>query len=42
MTMSLALRWEKSVLSGLCALVCTLITVLTIQGIPETAAASLR
>jgi hypothetical protein len=39
--MSLALRWEKSVLPGWSALVYTLIAVLTIQGIPETAAASL-
>jgi hypothetical protein len=41
-TRSLALRWEKSVLPGWGARVCILITVLTIQGIPEAAAASRR
>jgi hypothetical protein len=41
-TMSMALRWEQSVLPGWGALVCILITVLTIHGIPEAAATSLR
>jgi hypothetical protein len=36
-----ALRWEKSFLPGWGALVCILITVLTIQGIPKAAAAFL-
>jgi hypothetical protein len=42
MKISLALLWQKRGLPTWCALLGTLITVLTVQGIPETAAASLR
>jgi hypothetical protein len=42
MKISLALPREQRGLLAWCALLCTLITVLTVQGIPETAAASLR
>ncbi len=42
MKISLALPRAKRGLPARCALLCTLITVLTVQDIPETAAASLR
>src|SRR5260370_40645227 len=40
--MSLELRRDKRELPAWCALLCALITVLTVQDIPETAAASRR
>ena len=42
MRISLELRRDKRALPEWCAFLCTLITVLTVQDVPETAAAPLR